>query len=221
MRGRRPGWRRPGRRGRGGRRWIRRLRCLAHNSHNASGRHPLRLQSGRQMAVSFSSRCRATKFGSPAPHWDAGLMARLTELGYILEFLKSVQQEPISAIPTCCGSRSRGLRSRRRQRWSYRRWHLPGLRVGEFTAESGSLSVVVGALAHGVLLGPVVVASVVTQVGDAEAGEENRRDDEQDPGHDHDPRCEPVEPVGLHRCSRCRSGDRGRRGWGFRCFTHT
>jgi hypothetical protein len=28
--------------------------------------------------------------------------------------------------------------------------------------------------------------------GDAEAGEENGRDDEQDPGHDHNPRREPV-----------------------------
>ena len=50
-------------------------------------------------------------------------------------------------------------------------------------------------------------------------GEENGRDDEQDPGHDHHPRSEPVEPIRLSRCS-WRGGDRCRPGCGFRCFTH-
>jgi hypothetical protein len=76
--------------------------------------------------------------------------------------------------------------------------------------------------AHG--LGGVVVpvvASVVTVVaGDLEAGEENSRDDEQDPGDDHNPRREPVEPIRFSRLSRMRGGDRSRPGWGFWCFTH-
>jgi hypothetical protein len=47
---------------------------------------------------------------------------------------------------------------------------------------------------HGVVV--VMVASVVTIVArDAEAGKENGRDDEHDPGDDHNPRCEPVKPI--------------------------
>jgi hypothetical protein len=79
--------------------------------------------------------------------------------------------------------------------------------------------VVVHTLAHGVL--PFVVASVMTQVGHAEAGEENGRDDENDSGDDHDPRREPVEPIGFDRHGRWLGGDGSRPGWDFRCFTHT
>jgi hypothetical protein len=75
-------------------------------------------------------------------------------------------------------------------------------------------------VAHGVLL-PVVVASVVTMVArNLEAGEEDGRDDEQDPGDDHNPRREPVEPVRFVWRSCWRGGDRGRRGWCFWCFAH-
>jgi hypothetical protein len=77
-------------------------------------------------------------------------------------------------------------------------------------------------LAHGVVLRPVVVASVVTMMAcDLEAGEENGRDDEQDPGDNHNPRREPVEPVRFSWLDRWRGGNRGRPGWDFRCFTHT
>ena len=63
---------------------------------------------------------------------------------------------------------------------------------------------------------PPVVASVMTEVGDFEAGEEDGRDDEHDAGHDHHPGGEPVEPIGFHNRGRWLGGDRGRRGWGFR-----
>ena len=57
--------------------------------------------------------------------------------------------------------------------------------------ESSALTVVVwyGLLAHGVVV-PVMVASVMTEVGDFEAGEEDGRDDEDDAGHDRHPRGE-------------------------------
>ncbi len=49
---------------------------------------------------------------------------------------------------------------------------------------------------HRVLL--VVVAAMVTGVlAEREAGEENDRDDEHDPGDDGDPRRELEDPVGL------------------------
>ena len=48
------------------------------------------------------------------------------------------------------------------------------------------------------VLVPVVMASVVAVAGDFEAGEENGRDDEQDSGDDHNPRREPVEPIGFN-----------------------
>ena len=75
--------------------------------------------------------------------------------------------------------------------------------------------------AHGVggMLVPVM-ASVVVVAGQFEAGEENTHDDEQDAGDDHNPRREPVEPIRFNRLCRMRGGDRGRPGWGFRCFTH-
>jgi hypothetical protein len=74
---------------------------------------------------------------------------------------------------------------------------------------------------HGVVMAVVpVVVPVAVVAGDAEASEENGRDDEQDPGHDHNPRGEPIEPIRLSRCS-WRGGDRCRPGLGFRCFAHT
>ena len=89
--------------------------------------------------------------------------------------------------------------------------------------ESSPLTVVVVVhvrLAHGVVP-PVVVASVMTNVGDLEAGEEDGRDDEHDAGDDHDPRREPVEPIRFDRHGRWLGGDGGRPGWDFRCFAHT
>jgi hypothetical protein len=76
--------------------------------------------------------------------------------------------------------------------------------------------------AHGVggVLVPVM-ASVVVVAGEFEAGEENGRDDEQDAGDDHNPRREPVEPIGFDRHGRWLGGDGGRPGWDIRCFTHT
>jgi hypothetical protein len=90
------------------------------------------------------------------------------------------------------------------------------------TVETSALTVVVhDRMAHGGVV-PPVVASVMTKVaGDFETSEENGRNDEQDPGHDHDPRCEPVEPIRFNRRCRWLGGDGSRPGWDFRCFTHT
>jgi hypothetical protein len=74
-------------------------------------------------------------------------------------------------------------------------------------------------MGHGAVMAVVLVVVPVV-AGDTEAGEEDSRDDEQDSGHDHNPRGEPVEPIRLSRCSR-RGGDRCRTGLGFRCFAHT
>ena len=89
--------------------------------------------------------------------------------------------------------------------------------------EAGPLAVAVvhASCAHGVVLPPIVVASVVTVVaGNLEAGEEDGRDDEQDPGDDHNPRREPVEPIRFGGLDCGVGGDRSRPGWDFRCFTH-
>ena len=86
--------------------------------------------------------------------------------------------------------------------------------------EAGALAWVVRTtVAHRVVVPPVVMA-VMAQVGDFEAGEEDGRDDEQDSGDDHYPRREPVEPIRFNGLCRMRGGNRGRPGWGFRCFTH-
>jgi hypothetical protein len=87
--------------------------------------------------------------------------------------------------------------------------------------EAGPLAVAVGhaARAHGVMLRPVVVASVVMVARNLEAGEEDGHGDEKDPGDDHNPRREPVQPVRFSDFSRC-GGDRSRPGWVFWCFTH-
>lgn len=91
-------------------------------------------------------------------------------------------------------------------------------------ASPRAVAVVHAPWAHGVVLRPVVVASVVTMMaGNLEAGEEDGRDDEQDPGDDHNPCREPVEPIRFSwlSCWHCRvGGDRGRCGWCFVCFTH-
>jgi hypothetical protein len=114
------------------------------------------------------------------------------------------------------------LRVRRSQRGGYRLRHVRRSRTAEPTVESSALTVVVryGLLAHGVVV-PVMVASVMTEVGDFEAGEEDGRDDEDDAGHDHHPRGESVEPIGFDRHNRWLGGDGGRPGWDFRCFAHT
>jgi hypothetical protein len=74
--------------------------------------------------------------------------------------------------------------------------------------------------AHGVGTVVVPVVASVVVAGELEAGEENTQDDKQDPGDDHYPRREPVEPIGFSGLSRMRGGDRSRPGLGFRCFTH-
>jgi len=121
-----------------------------------------------------------------------------------------------------------GLRVRRSQRRSDGRRRLCRSEVVAGTAwaavEVRPPAVVRATGTHGVVLSPVVMASVVTMVaGNLEAGEEDGRDDEQDPGDDHNPRREPVEPIRFSVLSRWRcgvSGDRGRPGRDFRCFTH-
>lgn len=67
----------------------------------------------------------------------------------------------------------------------------PAGRTGT-TVEARSRPAVHTRLDHGVLLPVVSVVPAAVMAGDAEAGEENGRDDEQDPGHDHNPRREPV-----------------------------
>lgn len=59
-------------------------------------------------------------------------------------------------------------------------------------------------------VGPVpVVMSARSAAAEPDAGEEDRRHDEDDSGDDRDPGCEPVEPIGLGLTRR-----RGRGGWG-------
>lgn len=78
------------------------------------------------------------------------------------------------------------------------------------------------AMAHGVLVvHAVVMAAVMAEVRNLEAGEENAQDDEHDAGDDHDPSRQSVEPVGFYRHGRRLGGDGGRPGWDFRCFAHT
>jgi hypothetical protein len=87
------------------------------------------------------------------------------------------------------------------------------------TVETRARTVMHGRMAHAGVV-PMVVA-MVTVAGDFEAGEENGRDDKQDPGHDHNPRREPIEPIRFNRRGRWLGRDGRRPGWGFRCFTHT
>jgi hypothetical protein len=99
-------------------------------------------------------------------------------------------------------------------------------RTAEPALESSALAVVVRAvwalLAHRVLVvPPVVMAPVVSDVGDLEAGEEDGRDDEDDAGNNDNPRCQSVEPIWFDRHGRWLTGDGGRPGWDFRCFAHT
>lgn len=74
---------------------------------------------------------------------------------------------------------------------------------------------------HGGVGMAVMVAAMVAVVGgDPEAGEEDGRDDEQDPGHDHHPSRQSEQPIRFNRPGRWRGPGRGRCGWGVRCFTH-
>lgn len=110
-----------------------------------------------------------------------------------------------------CQRRSDGLR------------HVRRSGTAETAVERSPFTVVARTpLVQGVLvMHPVVVASVMAEVRDLEAGEEDGRDDEHDAGNDHDPGRESVEPVGFYRHGRRLCGDGGRPGWGFWCFTHT
>jgi len=118
------------------------------------------------------------------------------------------------------------LRVSRSERRSYRLRHVRRSRAAEPSVEFSALTVVmvsaVGTwLAHRVLGVPsVVVAPVMTKVGDFEAGEEDGRDDEHDAGDDHNPRCESVEPIRFVGHGRWLGGDGGRPGWDFWCFAH-
>lgn len=95
-------------------------------------------------------------------------------------------------------------------------------RTADPVVEAGALAVLVRTLlAHRVVVPPVVMAVVMSQVGDFEAGKEDAQDDEHDAGDDHDPGRESVEPIGFDRHGRRLSGDCGRCCWGVRCFTHT
>jgi hypothetical protein len=146
----------------------------------------------------------ATK--SPAPLRDAGLVAN---------------RKPLTGKELRARHPRLRLRLGRSQRRSYGPWHVRRSRTAETTVESSALTVVVMhvPLAHGVVV--AVMASVMTKVGDLEAGEEYGRDDEHDAGHDHDPRRQSVEPIRFNRHGRWLSGDGGRPGWDFWCFAHT
>ena len=166
--------------------------------------------------------------GSPASHCGgAGLMVVVILRGFVgwiprKPFIRNGLQQLWHGEPATT--------ARLRMRRSQRRCNGPGgLRGAQSTGatmptvETRARTMVHGRVAHGGVV-PVVV-SMVTVAGDFEAGKENGRDDEQDPGYDHNPRREPVQPIGFDdRCRRWRngvSGDRGRPGWGFRCLTHT
>src|ERR1700722_4312151 len=95
-------------------------------------------------------------------------------------------------------------------------------RTAEPLVEAGALAVLVRTpLAHRVVVPPVVMASVMPQVGDSEAGEEDAQNDEHDAGDDPDPSRESVEPIGFGRHDRRLCGDCVRCWWGVRCFAHT
>jgi len=182
------------RRRRSGRRRNRRLSCLAHTSHNAS----------RQWRRQSSE--------PGAPLRGAGLLTvvilgcfRVVALPRKTFTRKGLPQGPLGVRRS--QGRSDGLR------------RLRGSQAGGTALAARPGTMVHALLAHGVGV-PVVVAAVVMVARNLEAGEENCRDDEHDPGDDHDPRCEPVEPIRFDWLSRWRAGDRSRRGWCFRCFTH-
>jgi hypothetical protein len=78
-----------------------------------------------------------------------------------------------------------------------------------------------------VVLVVVMAAVVPSGFAEPEAGEEDDRDDEHDPGDDGNPRRELEDLGGLVdvwrwgcRLGRRRSCGRSPRSWGFRCFTH-
>src|SRR5271156_57245 len=90
-----------------------------------------------------------------------------------------------------------------------------------FLAVVVTLSVVVRSPQALRVVPPVVMASVMPQVGDLEAGEEDAQNDEHDAGDDPDPSRESVEPIGFDRRGRRLCGDCVRCCWGVRCFAHT
>jgi hypothetical protein len=66
----------------------------------------------------------------------------------------------------------------------------------------------------------LVMVPMMAVTGDPEAGEEDGRDDEQDARHNHHPCRQSEEPIRFDRLAGWRGGDRGRPGWGIRCFSH-
>ena len=100
--------------------------------------------------------------------------------------------------------------------------HVRRSRTAGPLVQAGALAVVLRAtVAHRVVVPTVVMASVMPQVGDLEAGKEDAQDDEHDAGDDSDPSRESVEPIGFDRHGRRLRGDCGRCCWGVRCFAHT
>ena len=116
-----------------------------------------------------------------------------------------------------------GLRVRRSQRRSDRFRHVRRSRTDEAVVESGALIVVARTVRAPwmFVVHAVVMAVVMSQVGDLEAGEEDAQGDEHDAGDDHHPGGESVEPIGFDRYGRRLRGDCGRCGWGVWCFAHT
>jgi hypothetical protein len=112
-------------------------------------------------------------------------------------------------------------------RWSQRRSdrfrHVRRSGTAEAVVESRALVVVARTVRAPWMLvvHAVVMAVVMSQVGDLEAGEEDAQHDEQDAGDDSDPSRESVEPIGFDRHGRRLRGDCGRCGWGVWCFAHT
>ena len=87
--------------------------------------------------------------------------------------------------------------------------------------EARALAVVVRTtLAHRVVVPPVVMASMMAQMGDLEAGKEDAQDNEHDAGDDPDPSRESVEPIRFDRHGRRLCGNCVRCCWGVRCFAH-
>jgi hypothetical protein len=186
-----------------------------------SGRTTGRLGSRAGVAAQYS--------GARRPQCGvAGLVAMVIFRGVVVLGLprKAFTRSGLQASAARIASRNCMLRVRRRQRRSDGlRWLRRAEAAGptkpamETSRRPAAWTTMPARMDHGVVMA-VVMVPVALVAGDAEAGEENRRHNEQDPGHDHNPRSEPIEPIRLNRCS-WRGGDRCRPGWGFWCFTHT
>jgi hypothetical protein len=161
---------------------------------------------------------RREEIGSPAPpRRRAHGRGDTPGLACIGAPRKSLYLRRITASTARFAGRSRGLRAGRSRGRSDGLRRLSGARcAGAGTALGTARSALVE---HRGVVTPVMVP-VVTMPGDPEAGEENGCDDEQDPGHNHDPCRQPEEPIWLGRRSGWRCCDRGPRGWCFRCLTH-